>query len=140
MTGVESSRIQLQNIFEFVQTGVDKDGKTQGHFTGCGFVPEFYESLRRIGHVLDMSVNAPAAALEDPRYAEAAAAIIASSGCPAQSLLFEILESPIGTEHAALLEGRPNHTRLTDLERHLRCQRCGVRGKASLDVDLRPRD
>jgi len=62
------------------------------------------ESLRQAGHTLDMSVNAPAAALEDPRYAEVAAAVIASSGCPAQALLFEILESPIGTEHAALLE------------------------------------
>jgi hypothetical protein len=26
------------------------------------------------------------------------------------------------------------------LERQLRCQRCGARGKASLDVELRPRD
>jgi DNA-directed RNA polymerase subunit RPC12/RpoP len=42
--------------------------------------------------------------------------------------------------NAALLQGRPNHTRLMDIERHLRCQRCGVRGKASLDVELRPRD
>jgi hypothetical protein len=42
--------------------------------------------------------------------------------------------------NAMLLQGRPNHTRLMDLERHLRCQRCGVRGKASLDVELRPRD
>src|SRR6185437_10536682 len=33
------------------------------------------ESLRQAGHTLDMSVNAPAAALEDPRYAEVAAAV-----------------------------------------------------------------
>jgi pilus assembly protein CpaF len=56
VTGVESGRIQLQNIFEFVQTGVDKDGKTQGYFTGCGFVPEFYEALRRIGVPLDLGI------------------------------------------------------------------------------------
>jgi pilus assembly protein CpaF len=56
VTGVESGRIQLQNIFEFVQTGADKDGKTQGYFTGCGFVPEYYESLRRIGVPLDLSI------------------------------------------------------------------------------------
>lgn len=42
--------------------------------------------------------------------------------------------------NAALLEGRPNHTRLMDLERQLRCQKCGARGKASLDVELGPRD
>ncbi len=61
------------------------------------------ESLQQVGYTLDMSVNVPAAALEDARYAEAAAAVIADSGCPARALLLEILESPIGTEHAALL-------------------------------------
>ena len=56
VTGVESGKIQLQNIFEFVQTGARADGKTQGYFTGCGFVPEFYESLRRVGIPLDLSI------------------------------------------------------------------------------------
>lgn len=56
VTGVESGRIQLQNIFEFHQTGMDANGKTQGYFTGCGFVPEFYESLRRIGVPLDIGI------------------------------------------------------------------------------------
>jgi pilus assembly protein CpaF len=56
VTGVESGRIQLQNIFEFVQTGIDQNGKTQGYFTGCGFVPEFYESLRKIGVPLNLDI------------------------------------------------------------------------------------
>ena len=56
VTGVESGRIQLQDIFEFRQTGVDAAGKTQGYFTGCGFVPEFYETLRRIGIPLDLDI------------------------------------------------------------------------------------
>ena len=42
--------------------------------------------------------------------------------------------------NAALLQGRTGYTRLMSLERQLRCQRCGARGKASLDVELRPRD
>jgi pilus assembly protein CpaF len=58
VTGVESGRIQLQDVFEFHQTGVDQAGKTQGYFTGCGFVPEFYESLRRIGVPLDIGIFA----------------------------------------------------------------------------------
>lgn len=62
------------------------------------------ESLQRSGFILDMSVNAPAAALQDLRYAAAATAVIASSGCPPQALLLEILESPMGTEYAAMLE------------------------------------
>ena len=58
VTGVESGRIQLQDIFEYHQTGADAAGKTQGYFTGCGFVPEFYESLRRIGVPLDIGIFA----------------------------------------------------------------------------------
>ena len=61
------------------------------------------KSLQQLGYTLDMSVNAPAAAMADSRYAAAAAAVITESGCPARALLLEILESPIGTEHAALL-------------------------------------
>jgi pilus assembly protein CpaF len=56
VTGVESGRIQLQTIFEFKQTGLDRNGKTEGYFTGCGFVPEFYEALRKIGVPLDLGI------------------------------------------------------------------------------------
>jgi hypothetical protein len=42
--------------------------------------------------------------------------------------------------NATLLQGRPGYTRLMSLERQLRCQKCGARDKASLDVELRPRD
>jgi hypothetical protein len=42
--------------------------------------------------------------------------------------------------NAALLQGRPGYTRLVSLERQLLCRNCGARGKASLDVEFRPRD
>jgi hypothetical protein len=42
--------------------------------------------------------------------------------------------------NALLLPGRPGYTRLVSLERQLRCRKCGARGKASLEVELRPRD
>ena len=42
--------------------------------------------------------------------------------------------------NGTLLQGRPGYTRLMALERQLHCQRCGVRGRASLDVEFRPRD
>ena len=42
--------------------------------------------------------------------------------------------------NAALLQGRPGYTRLMSLERQLRCGTCGTKGKASLDVEFRPRD
>ena len=42
--------------------------------------------------------------------------------------------------NATLLQGRPGYTRLMALERQVRCRKCGARGKASLDVEFRPRD
>lgn len=57
--------------------------------------------LERAGHRLDMSVNAPAAALEDRRYVEAAAVLLQNGDCPAGALLLEILESPLGSEHTS---------------------------------------
>jgi hypothetical protein len=42
--------------------------------------------------------------------------------------------------NATLLQGRPNFTRLMDFERQLRCQKCRARGRATLDVEFRPRD
>ena len=42
--------------------------------------------------------------------------------------------------NALLLQGRPGYTPLTALERQLRCRKCGARGRASLEVELRPRD
>jgi pilus assembly protein CpaF len=56
VTGVESGKIQLQEVFAFVQTGRDPAGKTIGHFVGRGFVPEFYEELAAVGVPLDMSI------------------------------------------------------------------------------------
>ncbi len=56
VTGVESGKIQLQNIFTFVQTGTDRNGKVTGYFSGCGFVPEFYEQFNKIGRNLDISI------------------------------------------------------------------------------------
>ena len=42
--------------------------------------------------------------------------------------------------NAALLQVRSDYTRLMSLERQLRCRKCGVRGKASLDEEFRRRD
>ena len=42
--------------------------------------------------------------------------------------------------NAALLQGRSGYMRLMSLEQQLRCQKCGARGMASLEVQFRPRD
>lgn len=56
VTGVESGKIQLQEVFAFVQTGRDARGKTVGNFVGRGCVPEFYEELAGVGVPLAMDI------------------------------------------------------------------------------------
>ncbi|CAB5691681.1 Type IV secretion system protein virB11 [Delftia tsuruhatensis] len=61
VTGVESGKIQLQDLFEFVETGFTPERKTAGYFTGCDSVPEFYEKLRQIGVEVDLEIFRKAA-------------------------------------------------------------------------------
>ena len=62
LTGMESGKIQLQELFRFQNQGfVGEHGKVRGHFTGCDMVPTFYEELRATGSTLDMSAFAPVA-------------------------------------------------------------------------------
>jgi hypothetical protein len=42
--------------------------------------------------------------------------------------------------HDLLRRGRPSYTRLFDLERAMRCLRCGARGQASLAIRLQGRN
>ena len=42
--------ITMQEIFAFRQTGVDADGKVEGHFQATGVRPKFCERLRAFGH------------------------------------------------------------------------------------------
>lgn len=61
ITGVESGKIQLQDLFEFVETGINAQRKTEGYFTGCDHIPEFYEKLRQIGVEVDLDIFRKAA-------------------------------------------------------------------------------
>lgn len=56
ITGVETGKIQLQDLFEYVETGFTQDHKTAGYFTGCDAVPEFYEKLRQIGIDVNLEI------------------------------------------------------------------------------------
>jgi diguanylate cyclase (GGDEF)-like protein len=70
---------------------------------GLAQVAACRKSLAQAGFALDMSVNVPAAALEDPRYVETTAAVLAEGSLPAAGLLLEILESAAGAELSAPL-------------------------------------
>ncbi|RYG08906.1 MAG: CpaF family protein, partial [Burkholderiales bacterium] len=56
VTGVETGKIQLQDLFQFVETGFTAERKTDGYFTGCDAVPEFYEKLRQMGIPVDLDI------------------------------------------------------------------------------------
>jgi len=59
ITGVEAGKIQLQDIFVFRQKGIGKDGKVDGYFDVCDFIPAFYEGLSAIGLPVDLSIFRP---------------------------------------------------------------------------------
>ena len=62
ITGMESGKIQIQELFRFVTRGFAADGgRIDGHFTGCDMVPTFYEELRGVGRDLDMYIFQPTA-------------------------------------------------------------------------------
>jgi len=49
ITGMEGDIISMQEIFHFEQTGVDTDGKVQGHFCATGVRPRFADRLKMFG-------------------------------------------------------------------------------------------
>ncbi|MBW8898510.1 MAG: CpaF family protein [Massilia sp.] len=49
ITCMEGEVISMQEIFRFEQTGIDADGKVQGHFCATGVRPRFADRLRMFG-------------------------------------------------------------------------------------------
>jgi pilus assembly protein CpaF len=61
VSGMESGKIQMQELFRFVNLGYRGAGKhVSGYFTGCDMVPTFYEELQAAGAALDMAIFRPA--------------------------------------------------------------------------------
>ena len=60
VTGREGDVIQMQDIFEFRQTGFDDQGRIQGYYSATGNIPYFIDELRQRGVLaLDMSIFVP---------------------------------------------------------------------------------
>jgi pilus assembly protein CpaF len=61
VTGIESGKLQLQELFRFVNRGYGHGatGRIRGYFTGCDMAPTFYEALRFSGRTLDMNIFKP---------------------------------------------------------------------------------
>lgn len=56
VTGVETGKIQLQDLFQYVETGFTPEHKTDGYYTGCDAVPEFYDKLRQMGVPVNLDI------------------------------------------------------------------------------------
>ena len=60
ITGRESNQILMQDVFDFVQTGISPTGEVEGYHTATGNIPAFVDDLRNSGRLtLDMSVFVP---------------------------------------------------------------------------------
>ena len=60
VTGREGDVIQMQDIFEFRQTGIDEQGNVLGEYSATGNIPFFVEERRKRNALeLDMSVFVP---------------------------------------------------------------------------------
>jgi pilus assembly protein CpaF len=60
ISGMESGKIQMQELFCFVSQGYrGADKRVAGYFTGCDMVPTFYEELQASGAQLDMAIFHP---------------------------------------------------------------------------------
>jgi pilus assembly protein CpaF len=65
VTGIESGKLQLQELFRFVNLGYDTQApgsRVRGYFTGCDMAPTFYEELRASGNWFDMAIFKPSVA------------------------------------------------------------------------------
>ena len=49
VVGMESDVISLHDLFIFVQTGIDEEGRSEGHFECCGVLPRLLHRLRGEG-------------------------------------------------------------------------------------------
>ena len=50
ITGMESDAVLLQDIFRFVQTGIDENGNATGYHESCGVRPKCIDRIRAEGH------------------------------------------------------------------------------------------
>jgi pilus assembly protein CpaF len=49
VVGMESDVISLHDLFIFVQTGIDEEGRSEGHFECCGVLPRLLNRLKGEG-------------------------------------------------------------------------------------------
>ena len=66
MVGLEGERVTMQDLFEFRQSGLGRDGSVQGGFTPTGAVPSFLDEFESRGIEIDRTMFDPARARTAP--------------------------------------------------------------------------
>jgi pilus assembly protein CpaF len=56
---LDELHINLQDVFIYRQTGVDRDGNVLGYFTPMGYIPSFYDEIRARGIDLSREIFVP---------------------------------------------------------------------------------
>jgi pilus assembly protein CpaF len=56
VTGIESGKIQIQDLFRFQKERLDEKGRVVGLFRHCDAIPSFYDELVEAGVTLDRSI------------------------------------------------------------------------------------
>jgi len=57
--GLEGDQITMQDIFEYVQTGIDEEGNVLGHFRPTGAVPTFLHEIHSRGLTINQKMFDP---------------------------------------------------------------------------------
>lgn len=78
--GIQGEVVTLQDIFLFIQKGIDKNGKIIGEFQASGFIPKFIETLERKGYNVPRGLFSNSA---PPPQAQAPAPQAGAPGAPA---------------------------------------------------------
>lgn len=56
VTGIESGKIQIQDLFKFQKERLDEKSRVVGHFRHCDAIPSFYDDLVEAGVALDRTI------------------------------------------------------------------------------------
>src|SRR5262249_42731693 len=67
VTGIDEEIVELQDLFEFRQTGVDQDGVAQGCFLATGNRPRFIDRIEAAGIKLPDTIFEPRVLSADSR-------------------------------------------------------------------------
>jgi pilus assembly protein CpaF len=56
VTGIEEDVITMQDVFRFIRTGVDGEGRVIGRFAPSGIRPRMLDRLEELGHEIPLEI------------------------------------------------------------------------------------